>query len=150
MKIKLCSPRTLVALGLTLVATLASAQQAIDINQSIDVTGFPKPIPVSISGFSGEVDAVLKQDLLFMGFETVAPDQAKYLIGGSNAGRVEARVIERVNKQERFAKAYTGGTPRSQTHALADDIAKTLTGKPGIAQTKIAFKAETGGNNSEI
>jgi hypothetical protein len=52
MKFTLCHSRILVALGLTLVATTALAQQAIEITQ-IGADGFPKPIPVSISGFSG-------------------------------------------------------------------------------------------------
>src|SRR5882672_4021055 len=101
MKFNIRHPRALVTLGLTLVATLAWAQPTtVEIDKNLE-GGFAKPIPVSISGFSGEVDTVLKQDLLFMGFENVAPDQARFLINGSNSGRVEARVIERNNKQER-------------------------------------------------
>ena len=85
-----------------------------------------------------------------MGVANVSPDQAQFLISGSNAGRVEGRVVERINKNQILAKAYTGGSLRTQTHALADDIAVALTGKPGIAQTKMAFKGETGRGNSEI
>jgi len=130
-------------------ALLLGQQPSIDINRDSD-GGWPKPIPVSISGFSGEVDSVLKTDLLFMGIQNVSPDQAKYLISGSNASRVEGRVVERINKASILAKAYTGGSLRSETHALADDIAQALTGKPGIAQTKIAFKGESGHGNGEI
>ena len=126
------------------------AQQEIIISKDFDPNGWPKPIPVSISGFSGEVDNVLKTDLLFMGIVNVSPESAKYLISGSNAGRVEGRVVERINKNQLLGKAYTGGSARSQTHALADDIAVALTHKPGIAQTKIAFKGETGRGNGEI
>jgi TolB protein len=124
--------------------------ERLSVTRDVDDLGFPKPIPVSISGFSGEVDGVLKNDLLFMGIQNVSPDAAKFLISGSNAGRVEGRVVEKINKQTILAKAYTGGALRSQTHALADDIALAITGKPGIAQTKIAFKAETGRGNGEI
>ena len=126
------------------------AQQEIDVNKDFDPNGWPKPIPVSISGFSGEVDSVLKNDLLFMGFTAVAPESAKYLVTGSNAGRVEGRVVEKINKNQILAKAYTGGSTRSQTHMLADDIAMAITHKPGIAQTKVAFKGETGRGNGEI
>jgi len=122
----------------------AFAQQEINITEYLDATGFPKPIPVNISGFTGEADTVLKNDLLFMGMANVGPDQAKYLITGSNADRVEGRVIEKINKHSLLAKAYTGGKLRAQVHALADDIAQVITGKPGIAQTKVAFKVETG------
>src|SRR5437867_1152852 len=128
---------------------LVFAQTAIDITHTID-SAWPKPIPVSISGFSGEVDSVLKTDLIFMGIANVSPEQAKYLISGSNAGRVEGRVVERINKNQILGKAYSGGSLRSQAHALADDIALALTGKPGIAQTKVAFKGETGRGNGEI
>src|SRR5205807_3742890 len=86
----------------------------------------------------------------FIGIQDVRPDQAKFLIAGSNAGRVEGRVTEKINKQSILAKAYTGGSLRTQAHALADDIALALTGKPGIAQSKISFKGETGRGNGEI
>src|ERR1051326_5534203 len=135
---------------LTLTPALLFGQAQIDITQSIDINGWPKPVPVSISGFSGEGDSVLKNDLLFIGIAKVSPDQAKYLITGNNASRVEGRVTEKINKHELLAKAYAGGSMRSQTHALADDIAMALTGKPGIAQTKVAFKGETHRGNSEI
>src|SRR5436853_7400078 len=88
-----------------------------------DESGFLQPVPVSISGFTGEVDSVLKHDLLFMGIKNVLPTEAKYLITGSNAGRVEGRVIQKSTKEQLLAKAYTGSSQRSQTHALADDIA---------------------------
>jgi len=63
---------------------------------------------------------------------------------------VEGRVVQKATQAEVFARAYTGGSKRVQAHALADDIAKALTGLPGIAQTKIAFKVETGGGVGEI
>jgi TolB protein len=136
---------------LALAALRAPAQQEITIEQSIEVLGFAKPVPVHVSGFTGEVDAVLKNDLTFMGLAPVAADQAKYLVSGSNAGRVEGQVIEKFNKAVTMPrKAYAGGSPRAQTHALADDVAQAITGRPGIAQTKIAFKVETGGGNGEI
>lgn len=122
----------------------------IRLEREYDELGFPKPIPVYISGFTGEVDTTLKNDLLFMGIANVSPDQAKFLITGSNASSVEGRVVEKINKHEILAKAYTGNSARAQAHALADDIALAITGKPGIAQTKIAFKVETGGGAREI
>jgi TolB protein len=115
-----------------------------------DALGFLKPVPVNISGFTGEVDAVLKNDLVFMGVQHVPLEQAEYLVTGSNAGRVEGRLINKLTKSQLLAKAYTGGNTRAQTHALADDIAKALTQLPGIAQTKMAFKAEAGPGRSEI
>jgi TolB protein len=113
--------------------------------------GFPLPVPVSISGFSGEILTVLKDDLMFMGMENVSPEQAKYLITGNNNGKVEGRVVERINKNTLLAKSYNGGTTRAQTHAFADDIAKAVTPNiPPIAQSKVAFKVETGKGHSEV
>jgi TolB protein len=58
--------------------------------------------------------------------------------------------VDKVTKSERLNKAYTGGNTRAQIHAFADDIAKALTGLPGIAQSKIAFKAAANKKSSEI
>ena len=126
------------------------AESAIDIVYTTE-GGFAPPIPISVSGFSRDVETVLKNDLLFMGFKHVSADQAKFLVTpGDTSSRLEGRVMDRINKNYVLNKAYTGGTTRTQTHAFADDIALALTGKPGIAQTKVAFKAETGRSRGEI
>ena len=39
---------------------------------------------------------------------------------------------------------------RDQTHALSNDTIQALTGKPGIAQTRILFKMKTGRRAEEI
>jgi TolB protein len=103
-----------------------------------------KLIPVSMSGFTGEVNQVLKFDLEVAGFTVVAADQAQYLITGSNNGHVEGRVTDRINKASLLARAYDGPM-RAQAHALANDIVEALTGKKGIANTRIAFKVTYGG-----
>jgi TolB protein len=90
------------------------------------------------------VDKVLKQDLLFMGIASVPQDQAKFLVSGQNSTRVEGRVFEKGSKTQILGKAYTDGSLRAQTHAFADDVTQAITQKPGIAQTKIAFKVENG------
>ncbi len=137
------------SLVLLLLGTNSRAQQELTINRNIIVEGYPAPIPVSVSGFPADIESVLKNDLSFMGFEFVAPDKAQYQIVGAYNNRVEGRVLDPISKATVLAKAYTGGTKRNQTHALSDDIALSLTHKPGIAQTKIAFKVETG-TSSEI
>jgi TolB protein len=107
-------------------------------------------IPLSVTGYSGEVDHVLKFDLEVAGFEIVAPDAAVYNVSGNNASAVEGQVVERATKIVRLGNTrYSGGTPRSQAHAFSDDIVLKLTGKPGIARTKIAFKGQNG-SDSEI
>jgi TolB protein len=105
------------------------------ITRNVDSLGFMKPIPVTVTGFSGEADTVLKNDLSFMGFEIVSADKALFTIQKNSAAGVGATIT-----QLQYNKAFTGGSTRQQTHALADDIAKTITQKPGIAQTRVAFK----------
>jgi TolB protein len=137
-------------IGATAAAAASGPTPDVIITRERDDLGFPKPVPVSISGFTGDALATLRNDLLFMGITDTTPDAAKFLISGSSAGRVEGRVMEKVTKNSLLARAYTGASLRSQIHAFADDIAQKLTGLPGIAQKKIAFKAETGEGRSEI
>ena len=86
----------------------------------VDSLGFPPPTPIHITGLPADVANVLKFDLLFMGFTNVPPDQAKYIVNGTTSPGIGARVVERVNRNEVLAKAFTGGTPRMQIHSLAD------------------------------
>src|SRR5438552_619131 len=86
--------------------SLCGAEEPIQIDRPMDL--FPQPIPVSISGFSGEVDAIFKSDIIFLGMKDVAPAEAKYLNTGSNSGRVEGRLIRKVDNNPMFARAYTG------------------------------------------
>jgi TolB protein len=124
------------------------AQEIVDVNKEF-VPGSAKPVPVSLSGFSGEAAGVLQFDLYVQGFSFTTPEAAQYLITGSNASRVEGRLTDRFNKSQLLAKAYSGGTLRAQAHALADDIVQAITGKKGLGQSRIAFKVDTGAN-SEI
>ena len=144
--IKICLPVFLSATALN----FAHAQNEINIEQQINVLGHTKPIPVSLDGFTGEVADVLKFDLYVQGFSFVAPDAAQYQISGSNAGNVVGRVVDRFAKSTMLSRNYTGASLRRQTHAFADDIVFAITGKKGIAQTKIAFKVEAAGGNGEI
>jgi len=134
-------PLTLALLMARLAAGAVPEQEAIPIDPRI-VPG--KFIPVSLSGFTGEVESALRFDLAVAGFDFVSPDQALFQITGSNSGRVEGRVIDRLSKAQLLGKAYTGGDARRLAHALADDIVLTLTRKAGVAQTRIAFKVDTG------
>jgi TolB protein len=102
--------------------------------------GQAKPIPVSLSGFSGEVDQVLRFDLYVVGFAFVGPESAHYQISGSNNGNVQGRVKDPHNSSTLLSKGYSGASLRRQAHALADDIVFAITGKKGIALTKIACK----------
>ena len=123
--------------------SLLQAQQEIEITSYASGWG-EKPIPLSLSGFSGEVAQVLRFDLEVQGFKVVSDDSAQFEVTGSNNGSVVGKLTDRISKQQKFSKSYSGGPLRSQAHALADDIVQAATGRKGIGQTKIAFKADTG------
>ena len=111
---------------------------------NIDVEGEPsKLIPLHISGYSGEVDKTLKFDLSIAGFSLVSESAARYVLKGSNAGQVEGRLTD-ASKNSLLAKAYAGGTPRSQAHALADEVVQLILKTSGVARTKIVFKQDRG------
>jgi TolB protein len=144
--IKICLPVFLAVVALS----ISHAQEEINIVTTQTIPGQAKPIPISLEGFSGEALDVLKFDLYVQGFSFVAPDAAQYRISGSNAGNVQGYVTDALSKQMKFSRNYTGATLRKQAHAFADDIVETITGKKGIGQTKIAFKAQSPGGNGEI
>ena len=110
--------------------------------------GFTPPIPISISGFSGTALEVLEFDLYVQGFKVVPAGQAQYQISGSGDGSVVGRLS--MSGKEIFARNYTGASARREAHAFADDVVMAVTGKKGIGQTKIAFKAEAPDGNGEI
>jgi TolB protein len=121
----------------------AAQDQSIIVQKGADAT---KPVPISLAGFSGEVDSVLKFDLFVAGFDMVGPESATFLVTGNNASAVEGQVTDRARNVLLENRRYSGGTLRSQAHAFSDDIVLKLTGVPGIARTRIAFKGESSGN----
>src|SRR5436190_23008005 len=109
----------------------------IDINHV--AVGTEPPIPISISGFTGEADSVLKFDLYVTGFSFVSASEAQYQLSGSNNGRVEGRLSQ--GGKNLLARAYNGGSVRTQAHTLADDIVKQIRGTAPIFRGRIAFRA---------
>jgi len=128
----------------------AHSQNEITITHEISVLGNTKPIPISLDGFSGEVAEALRFDLYVQGFSFVSPDAAQYQINGSSSGNVTGNVTDKFARKVILSRSYTGASVRRQAHAFADDIVLAITGKKGIAQTKIAFKAEQSTGNGEI
>lgn len=106
--------------------------------------GSEKPIPISISGFTGEAAQVIEFDLYVQGFITASPESAQYLLSGSNNGNLTGRVTDRIQQAVKLNKSYTGASLRRQAHAFVDDFLKAINRK-GIGQTKIAFKGEREG-----
>ncbi len=135
------------ALGLFVFASAALADEEIQITKDY-IPGKEKPVPVSLSGFTGEAEAVIKLDLTVQGFAFTAPETAQYLLSGSANGNLTGRAQDRFNKNLLVNKSYTGASLRRQAHAFVDDFLAAL-GRKGVGQTKIAFKADTGAT-SEI
>lgn len=128
-----------VLLGLTVIAR---AQNEITVEQIV-IPGTTKPIPVSLSGFSGEAAEVIQFDLFVQGFKFTGPDEAQFLLSGSNNGNIVGRATDRINKSVFVNKSYTGATLRRQAHAFVDDFLAAI-GRKGIGGTKIAFKQDRG------
>ena len=82
-------------------------QEAIQITRPVDTFG-QKPIPVCLSGFTGEGAEVLKFDLTVQGFSFVTPDAAQYLISGSDAGDVTGNLTDKFAKRVLFSRSYNG------------------------------------------
>ena len=128
-------------------ATLSGATEEIHVERTTDDV---MPTRIAISGYTGEVDGVLKFDLFVVGFTNVPVDQAQYLLSGSANGSVSGQLTDRISKAVKLSRAYSAGSLRAQAHALSDDVVMTLfPGRRGVAQTKIAFKMQTA-QGSEI
>jgi TolB protein len=132
-------------IGLAAVAPMGARAQEINIQSEINVMGQTKPIPISLSGFTGEGAEVLKFDLTVQGFSFVTPDAAQYLVSGSDAGGITGSLTDKFAKRVLLSRSYNGASLRRQAHAFADDIVLAVTGKKGIGQTKIAFKSQPSG-----
>lgn len=121
--------------------------------EEIDITHFARgttpPVPVALRGYSGEAASVLRFDLEIAGGKIVAEDQAQFILAGSNDGKVAGVLTDRANGARLLGLEFTGGSTRSQAHSLADKVIEKITGKPGVATTKIAFKVSQG-RTSEV
>ena len=131
------------ALALLALQVIA-ADQPIDIERTLQ-NGFPKAIPVFIAGYSGDVDTTLKNDLMFMGIDSVSESAAQFTLNGKqDSTQTEGLLMDKINKNYLLRQAFRGGSPRSQAHSLADAVAIALGRGPGLGQSKIAFKAKRG------
>ena len=124
-------------------ASIVSAQNEEAYIVITNIASLNKAIPVSMTGFSGEVKSVLETDLYVIGFEFVDASKAKFLITGSNNGHVEGRVNDAAKGEVLRPKAYSGGSLRAQAHAFANDVATAFGQKP-IFFGKIAFRKGAG------
>ena len=134
-------------LAAVLAAPFTQAQTDLgDIEKKTDwEPGKEDPVLVSLSGFSGEVAAVIQFDLYVQGFKFVKPDEAQFLLSGSNNGNVQGRVTARITNAELLARGYTGESLRRQAHSYADDVVKAVRQNvKGIGLTRIAYRVDKG------
>ena len=108
-----------------------------------------KLIPVAVKGYDGEVARVLKFDLEVMGCKIVPEVDSAYLLAGGNLNSVNG-ILKDAAGNFRFNKRYNGGNLRQQAHALSNDVIKAITGRNGIAQTRILYKMKTGPRAYEV
>jgi TolB protein len=137
---------------LTALASLtgAHAQNDIVVQSTIDIVGRTQPIWVSLGGFSGEAEEVIRFDLYVQGFNFTNAESAKYLLSGSANGNLTGRAADHFNTSL-VSRSYTGGTLRRQAHMFVDDFIAAIPGHAkGIGQTKIAFKVGPGIGDGEI
>lgn len=141
-------PRLTAVLLALAVLCLVPAGRAQNPELDITGTGAARVIPISLSGFDGEVASVLRFDLEIAGFKVTGPEEAQFtLTGGGSPVRGQ---LAPKGGAALFNKEYSGASLRQQAHALADDVVLAVTGRPGIARTRIAFKLESGPRQSEI
>ncbi len=110
--------------------------------------GATRPVFVSLSGFGGEAEQVIRFDLAVQGFAVTNEAGAQYALSGSNNGDLQGRATDKISNRSLLAKAYSGASLRRQAHTFVDDFLQALERK-GIGKTKIAFK-NVRGADSEI
>jgi TolB protein len=136
------------------VALAVCALNLVRAQDTIVITGNAqfgqKPIPVSLQGFTGEADQVLRFDLYVQGFSFVAPESAQYQIAGANTGNVTGSLTDKFARKVLFSRTYNGASARRQAHALADDIVAAIRNTKPIGGSKIAFKSQSPQGAGEI
>ncbi len=144
-----CSPRTLaaVAVGLLLAVVVPASAQTTEVNVEGRAGQIQPPVPISITGYPADVLSILDFDLTVCGFKILPAGQAQYDLKGKADGNVEGTLTPKGSQTSLFARSFTGGSRRSQTHALADEITKTTKGLKGLGQSRLAFRRVMGARN---
>lgn len=131
-------------LAFAFLAAIAGARLTAQDVPAITIAKSDK-LSIAVAPFSGAEGAlatkVLQNDLTLSGYFTIAPaDRAQFVVkGSSSSGTVDGNVTDRGGKT--VLTKSVSGSGRQKIHRLADAIVETLTGKPGVAATKIAFVA---------
>ncbi|MEM6883721.1 MAG: biopolymer transporter Tol [Verrucomicrobiota bacterium] len=101
-------------------------------------------IPISISA-SGELGEILKNDFSLSGATVVVSEpEAKFILTASNTGSGVNGTLKTSSGQIRVSPSFSGEL-RSAAHQLADAVIQEITGKPGIATSKVTFISKQSG-----
>ncbi|AKJ65106.1 DPP IV N-terminal domain-containing protein [Kiritimatiella glycovorans] len=137
-----------IALTLTVLSALACTAPAAEVRV---VKSAGETTRLDVSGFSARGAAAstfretLIRDLQLSGWFDLRSSAPEFRLTGAaadNGERVEARCTVRdAAGQTVFAKRYQSGASaaRRLAHRVSDAVVKSLTGRPGIASTRIAF-----------
>lgn len=87
------------------------------------------------------VKRTLENDLTLSGYFNLVPaGKAGFTAAGSASGGALQGKVTDAGGQTVLSRTYNG-SPRANAHQFARDIVETITGKPGIAGSRIAFSA---------
>lgn len=129
--------RWILLLGAVAVMNLTAVEAQVKVN-----VNFTKKT-IAIGNFTGDPKAleVIKNDLKLSGaFEIKSAADAELILeGNGGASQVDCRVSLNSSKAVILSRSFTGANQRAAAHAASDDIVLSVTGKRGIAQTRIAF-----------
>ena len=142
--------KKILSLIIAVAALNLSRAQEINIENTINVLGQTKPVPVALTGFTGEALDVLKFDLYVQGYSFVSPDAAQFIINGTDAGNVTGTVTDKFARKVVLSRSYNGASLRRQAHAFADDIVQATSTLKPIGGTKIAYKSQSPSGPGEI
>lgn len=108
------------------------------------------PIRLHVEPLSGStgttIAALIEADLQASGaFALTADPAGAVVVGGTTAGsRLEGRLTD-AEGAELLRTLYDGPDLRRGAHELADDVVFALTGRPGIATSRLAFVSDVTG-----
>jgi len=109
--------------------------------------GVPRLHVEPLAGSTGAtIAALVETDLQASGAFALSADRAgAMVVGGSVTGtRLEGRLTDPAGA-ELLRNIYDGPDLRRGAHELADDVVFALTGRPGIATSRIAFVSDVSG-----
>ena len=102
-------------------------------------------IPISISA-SDELGNILKNNFTLTGMTTVVPEtEAQFSLSATATGSGVTGVLQTSAGQSRFNQTFTGDL-RTAAHQLTDAVIMDITGKPGIATSKVTFISKQSGH----